>query len=130
MKRKITLEMEELYRLCHHDFGGRSYAEAAEVVGISVRSVYRILSEMRKLAPQLFPILNKEQAAIWRLWHEKGLSCEYIAAVLSTTEDAIHSKVATIRHKLGISEPSRGDTVRMSNAQMDELEPDDITETF
>lgn len=131
MLRKITPEMERLYRLCHHDFDGMSYAEAAEVVGISVRSVYRVLNEMRKLAPQLFPILNKEQAEIWRAWDtEDSLTNEEIAFALGLTEDALNSKIAVIRCKLGVSRPYKRNTVRMPSSQMDELEPDKIIETF
>ena len=85
---------------------------------------------MRRLSPQLFPILNREQAAIWSLWHEEGLSCDYIAAVTGLTGDAVNSKLATVRRKLGVSEPHKRDTVRMPSSQMDELKPDEIVETF
>ena len=130
MTRKITNEMEQLYRLVHHDFSGLSYAEAAEVMGVSVRSVYRILAEMKKIAPQLFPILSKDQAEIWRYWHGEGLTYRTIAGMMELTEDVVCSKITTIRRKLGVSEPYKKTTVRMPSSQMDELRPDEITETF
>jgi transposase len=130
MTRKITEEMERLYRLVHHDFGGKSYVEAARVAGTSISSVYRVLGKMKRLAPQLFPILNQEQAKLWKAWKSEGLTCSEIAYHFHLTEDAVNSKLNTIRHKLGISEPHKRTTVRMPSSQMDELEPDKIVDTF
>ena len=131
MKRKITGDMIKIYRLCHHDFGALSYVEAAKIENVSVRTVYRILNNMRQIAPQLFPILTGDQATIWRAWDaEDNLTIEELAISLGLTEDALNSKLAVIRHKLGVSRPQKKDTVRMPSSQMDELRPDDIAETF
>ena len=129
--RKITDDMVRLYRLCHHDFSGLSYAEAAKIENISVRTVYRVLNEMRQIAPQLFPILTGDQAEIWRAWDkEDNLTNEELAVSLGLTEDALNSKMAVIRRKLGVSRPHKRNTVRMPSSQMDELKPDEIIEIF
>ena len=131
MKRKITEEMERLYRMCHHNFGGMSYADAAKAMGITIRSVYRVLNELRKLAPQLFPILTQEQATILRAWDtEANLTIEEVAISLGLTEDALNSKMAVIRRKLGVTTPRKKTTVRMPSSQMDKLKPDEIVDTF
>lgn len=127
--KRITDQMIRLYRLCHHDFGGLSYTEAAKTENISVRSVYRVLSEMRQFSPQLFPILNKEQAGMWKMWND-GRTCGQMALLFDSTEDAIYSKLLVIMRKLGFSVPHKRVTVRMSSSQMDELRPDEIIDTF
>ena len=131
MTSKITEEMVKLYRLVHHDFKALSYTEAARITNVSVRTVYRVLNNMRQIAPQLFPILTGDQAEIWRVWDtEDSLTNEEIAIALGLTEDALNSKMAVIRRKLGVSRPHKRDTVRMPSSQMDELKPDEVREIF
>ena len=131
MTSKITEEMVKLYRLVHHDFKALSYTEAARITNVSVRTVYRVLNNMRQIAPQLFPILTGDQAEIWRVWDtEDSLTNEEIAIALGLTEDALNSKMAVIRRKLGVSGPHKMDTVRMPSSQMDELKPDEVREVF
>lgn len=96
----ITEKMEKAYRLCHHDFSGYSRARAAIIMGISKSTLNRLLAKMKRGAPQLFPILTREQADLWHLWYEQGLTCKAIAAIRDTTERSIQSKITILKRKL------------------------------
>ena len=100
-KRLITKKQEEVYRLCHQDFEGLTVEEAAEKLGIHPRKVYELLERMEKIAPQLFPILSKENAKIWGLWHVDGISFAGIADCVGLTEKAVIRRLERIQEKMG-----------------------------
>lgn len=102
-KRLITKKQEEVYRLCHHDFGGLTPEEAAERLGIHPRKVYELLARMKKIAPQLFPIIPRENAEAWGLWFEGGLHCLEIAERMGITESAVIQRLQHIKEKMGFT---------------------------
>lgn len=112
--RKITEKQEQAYRLCHHDFGGLFYKQAAVKMGITEIAVRKLLNRMRKIAPHLFPVLPLEHAQIWRLWQDAGLNCRDIASLKATTERAIQAKLRLIKKKMNYNTQQR-QTVSINN---------------
>ena len=104
MERLITKRQEEIYRCRHHDFMGLTTEETATKLGISTHTVRAHLTTLKKIAPQLFPILSKENARIWRLWHENGLSCREIASRMRTTERAVIERLRRIKKNMNYHE--------------------------
>lgn len=101
MKRHITKRQEQAFRLVHPSFGGLSHKQAAAKMGITVDAVYKLLQQIRKTAPQLFPILSAKHAEIWQLYNDKGLDCREIASLKDTTERSIQDKLYLIKKKVG-----------------------------
>lgn len=96
MKRKLSHKQELAIRLCHHDFKGLSQKQAAEEMGISIQAVSALLKSVKKIAPQLFPILTKEQVAVKRLAIDAGESREEVAEALGISV----GRVKEILHQL------------------------------
>jgi DNA-directed RNA polymerase specialized sigma24 family protein len=117
-ERKISKQQEEAYRICHHDFGRKTPEQAAEVMGKSSQAVRGLLSRMKKIAPQLFPILSPTQAMLWDMWHDEGLSCADIAKVVGMTEKAVTRRVQVIKKKLNYNSEvdKRGDALAHANS--------------
>ena len=99
-KRIITERQEQAYRLCHHDFGGKTITEAAEIMGISQRAVSYLLNKLKKTSPQLFPILTICQKQVYDLWLEGRSRC-CIAERLGVTESTIKSIINCVNKKFG-----------------------------
>jgi predicted DNA-binding protein YlxM (UPF0122 family) len=77
--RLITQKQEAVYRLCHHDFFGLSQEEAAEVLDVDQRTISDRLSRMKEIAPQLFPVLSKNVAAIYNRFVTDNMSVREVA---------------------------------------------------
>jgi hypothetical protein len=77
--RVITIPQEAAYRLCHHDFFNFTHAEAAEILGVDRTAITKRLQAMRKVAPQLFPILPKNVARIYRMFAVDNMRVRAIA---------------------------------------------------
>ena len=103
-KRKITKEQEDAFRLRHHDFEGLTEEEAADELGISPRAVRGRLTRMQKVAPQLFPILSRENAEIWEWWYRGGLTCWEIAKQTGMKLGAVMKRLERIKKKMGYAE--------------------------
>lgn len=54
MKRLITVNEEQAYRLCSPDFYGLTYENAALLLHCHLNTVYRLLKRLKVKAPQLF----------------------------------------------------------------------------
>lgn len=78
MKRKITEKQEKILKLCHHKFQGRTRQEATDKIGCSAQSISRILRQIKKVLPQFFPILTKQQHQVNQLL-EQGCNRQEIA---------------------------------------------------
>ncbi len=89
MKRTITEDEEQAYRLCHHDFAGFNIAEAAKIMKVAPETVRLLLKSLRAKVPQLFPILTHRQHLVYWLYVIKGLSQQKIAIYLNTTQSNI-----------------------------------------
>ena len=103
-KRCVTKEQEDAYRCRHPDFGGLTEEEAADELGISVRAIRGRLIRMQKIAPQLFPILSRENAKIWGLWYDLGMPCIKIAEDVDLTESAVIQRLQHIKKKMGYND--------------------------
>jgi hypothetical protein len=98
-KRTLSQFEEEVFRTCHHDFGGLSIEEAAEKIRCLPETVKLILKRVEKKAPQLFPILTPQHRAIL-LMYDKHMSRASIAVALGVTEQGLHKEIAFLReHK-------------------------------
>lgn len=99
MKRILTLFEEHVIRLCHHDFGGMTQQEAASYLSVSQKKISKALSRVKALAPQLFPILTKEQAYIRDCIVDEGLSHLQIAILQHISVETVDSIAATLKSK-------------------------------
>lgn len=98
-KRILSQLEEEVFRACHHDFGGLSIEEAAEKIGCLPKTVKLVLKRVEKKCPQLFPILTPQHHAIL-LMYDKHMSRASIAAALGISEQELHKTIAFLRkHK-------------------------------
>ena len=68
MKRNLSHQQEVVIHLCHHDFEGLSAGAASVRLGITRLQVLRHLCNIRKKAPQLFPILTPRRRAILEMY--------------------------------------------------------------
>ena len=99
VKRNLSHLEEEVFRACHHDFGGLSIEEAAEKIGCIPGTVKLVLKRVEKKCPQLFPILTPQHRAIL-LMYDKHMSRASIAAALGVTEQELHKEITFLRkHK-------------------------------
>jgi predicted DNA-binding protein (UPF0251 family) len=57
--RLITVQQEQIYRLCSPDFYNLTYKQAGMLLGICQATVYRELERIKKKCPQLFPLYHK-----------------------------------------------------------------------
>ena len=101
MKRVITKREQEAYQCRHHDHGYMTVEETAKKMGVTERQVERLLHNMGKKAPQLFPILTKRQVQIYELWL-RGDTIEDIAIEVDIMEQTVQDIVQTVREKLGV----------------------------
>lgn len=77
--RVISPEEEAAYRLCHHDFFGLTQRAAAQVLGVDRSVVAKRLISIKAKAPQLFPILSKNVAAVYHRFTTDSMSVREIA---------------------------------------------------
>ena len=57
--RLITVQQEQVYRLCSPDFYNLTYEQAGMLLGICQATVYCELERVKKKCPQLFPLYHK-----------------------------------------------------------------------
>ena len=98
MKRNLTKREEQIIRLVHHEFEGRSRKVAAARLGITPQALSYHLRQIKKKAPQLFPILTKEQWIAYCLFQD-GADKEEIAQLFFCTPKIIESIQAQLLKK-------------------------------
>lgn len=69
-KRNLTNYEETIIRSVHHEFDGMSRKTVAEGLGITRQALAYHLKQIKKKAPQLFPILTKEQWKVYKMYQE------------------------------------------------------------
>jgi len=106
MTRLITERQEQIYWMRHHDFAGLTTRQVAAMLGITTHSVARYMWEMQKIAPQLFPILTRQQADIYHMFVNVGLEQKVIARLLDISKSCVGVLIHRMRHK-GMYVPRR-----------------------
>ena len=106
MTRRITHRQEQIYRLRHHDFTGLTTKQVAGMLGITTHSVARHMWEMQKVAPQLFPILTRQQADIYHMFVNVGMEQKIIAGILGISKSCVGVLIHRMKHK-GMFVPHR-----------------------
>ena len=106
MTRHITHRQEQIYRMRHHDFGGMTTKQVAAMLGITTHSIARYMWEMQKIAPQLFPILTRQQADIYHMCVNVGLEQKVIAGILNISKNHVATQIHRLRGK-GMYVPRR-----------------------
>ena len=98
-KRIITEKQETALKLCHHDFGGLSQAEAAKRMNISQSALSGLLARVKKVMPQYFPILTKLEAKCYHWYVNEGWPVSEIAECTGQSEDAIYKTLKRTKDK-------------------------------
>lgn len=57
--RLITIQQEQIYRLCSPDFYNLTYEQAGMLLGICAATVCRELCRIKKKCPSLFPLYHR-----------------------------------------------------------------------
>ena len=57
--RLITIQQEQVYRLCSPDFYNLTYEQAGMLLGICAATVYRELERVKEKCPSLFPLYHR-----------------------------------------------------------------------
>lgn len=95
----ITKNEEQIYRLCHQDFGGLATKEAAKKMGIGQRRVQQLLKSLKIKSPQLFPVFTRQQAKVEELLNGWGYTYKQAADKLHITISTVGSIVKTLKAK-------------------------------
>lgn len=120
-KRTITERQEEAIRLCHHDFEGLTEIDAAERMGISQSAVSQLLSQVKKVAPQLFPIMTKFQAQCYHHLMCDGWSPDDIAERMDRQVNSVYKALQTCKLK-GLPLPqAHGDIMKYTEDMDDKV---------
>lgn len=103
MKTKTFLTKKQVraYLLVSGQFQGYSTKIAAELMGISVQALNRLLKRAEKVCPQIFPIMTKQEAEVQKL-----LVNEYshydIANKLGVSLSRVSQIIGSIAEKRGV----------------------------
>ena len=98
-KRVITERQEEAVRLCHHDFEGLTMTEAAKKMGISQPAITHLLAKVKKIAPQLFPMMTKYQAQCYHFFTCDGWPPASIAEYLDRPIWSVYEALQACKNK-------------------------------
>ncbi len=98
-KRLITKKQEQVLRLCHQDFDGLDQAEAAKRMDISRRAICYLLTAVKKVLPQYFPIITKLEAKIYHYYMVEGWGVSEIAEYTGQLEDTIYKTLQRTKVK-------------------------------
>ena len=99
MKRFITERQEQILRACHQDFDGLTQAEAAQRLNISQSAISNTLKRIKKIMPQMFPILSKLEAKCYHLFTAEGWPVDEIAEHLDQSINAIYKTLQRAKDK-------------------------------
>lgn len=99
VKRLITHRQEQIYRMRHHDFGGMTTKQVAAILGVTPKCINSYMRKMRKIAPQLFPILTKRQMDIYVLREVMGMTYIEVGEYLGITWQTAARTVYYMRKK-------------------------------
>ena len=98
-KRLITEKQEQALRLCHQDFGGLTQKEAAAKMNISPRALGKLLSRVKEILPDYFPILTKHEAKIYHYYMVEGWEVDEISEYTKLSQNAIYLTLQRAKNK-------------------------------
>ena len=98
-ERQITKRQEEAIRLVHHDSEGLTMTEAADRMGISQQAVTKLLAKVKRVAPQLFPMMTKLQAQCYHYLCCDGWSPAEIAEYMGRTNWTVYKALQACKSK-------------------------------
>jgi len=108
MTRTITVFEEKVLRCVHHEFSSMTQREAAEQLKCSQSQISDAINRLKRKAPQMFPILTRQQAFIQKCICEDGLTHREIAMLLGLNENTLKSRIARLRNKgVNFEKPKR-----------------------
>ena len=116
MKRLITHRQEQIYRMRHHDFAGLTTKQVAGVLGVTTKCITKHMRQMKKIAPQLFPIFTELQTEIYSLFVCAGLEQKVIGKMLGISEKSVSTMLRRLRND-GINVPLRQRKLYMRYAE-------------
>jgi len=125
-KRLITKKQEQAFRLCHQDFEGLTETEAAERMGVTQATISEHLANVKKVAPQLFPILTKFQAQCYHYITCDGWLPEEIADYMGRPINSVYKALQACRNK-GLPLPVK---VRGNILRYEELPDPEVSDTI
>jgi len=99
VERVISKQQEQIYRMLHHAFGGMTSREVSEKLGLTMACVTYHMLQMKKVAPQLFPILTKKQADVYYLYVHTGQAISDIAKALNIATHTVKNRIYEMRRK-------------------------------
>lgn len=108
MTRTITQFEEQVLRLVHYDFKGRTQREAAEQLKCSQSQISDAISRLKRKVPSMFPILTRNQLLIHDCICEKGMTHKEISALLGVSENTLKGRIARLKKKgVAFEKPKR-----------------------
>lgn len=99
MIRLITHRQEQIYRMRHHDFGGMATKQVAAMLGVTPKCINSHMRQMRKIAPQLFPILTQRQMDVYVLYEKMGMTHPEVEKCLNMSAGTSGATVWYMRKK-------------------------------
>jgi biotin operon repressor len=102
----------------HHDFSGIATKQVAAMLGVEVQCVNNHMRQMKKIAPQLFPILTRRQSEVYELYVEMNLSGNAVSELLGIARPTVQSKLDEIKRK-GLHVPKRAKRIVRYSCWMD-----------
>lgn len=99
MRRVISKRQEQIYRMLHHGFNGLAVKQVAAMLGLTPACITHHMRQMKKIAPQLFPILTKKQADVYYLYVHAGQAISDIAKALNITIYVVKNRIYEMRRK-------------------------------
>ena len=99
MDRMISKRQEQIYRMLHHGFCGLPVKQVAAMLSLTPACITHHMRQMKKVAPQLFPILTEKQADVYYLYVHTGQAISDIAEVLGITTYIVKNRIYEMRRK-------------------------------
>ena len=96
MERVISEIEEQILRTYHHDFAGLSIDDTAAKLGVTIDEVKTHLRHIKKVAPQMYPILTQRQRAII-VMYDQHTSRKAISEALGISPALLGKEVVFLR---------------------------------
>jgi DNA-binding transcriptional regulator LsrR (DeoR family) len=96
--RVIPEDQERAYRLVAGEFGGQSVSQAAATMRITRTQISRLLAKLKATAPQLFPLITKNEFAVLA-YLQNGVGTAEIANYLGFTTRKVQRCVESLIKK-------------------------------